>query len=413
MSSKLHIKKNSNLGHSQVSLPASKSESNRLLIIDALSGFRSKIQNLSKARDTQTMIRLLNDDSKIMDVIDAGTTMRFLTSYFAISNKNKQLTGTPRMKERPIKILADALQEIGALIKYTENIGYPPIETCGFEKQLTNSIKIRGDVSSQFISAILLVAPHLPHGLTIELTGKIGSRPYIELTTALMKKFGAHVEFPSSNSITIEPLEYTPGQYYVESDWSGASYWYAFVSLSKNSSCNLKGLRADSFQGDRKISEFMKYFGVKTIYQDGGVLIEKTDEKDLSLIDLSDNPDLAQTLAVVSAVKGKEIVMTGLESLRIKETDRIAALQTELNKIGSDLEEIKPGHWKVQRATDNFKQEDSLEIETYDDHRMAMAFAPLALMTDLTITNPDVVNKSFPNFWDEMSNAGFQLKQIK
>jgi 3-phosphoshikimate 1-carboxyvinyltransferase len=225
-----------------------------------------------------------------------------------------------------------------------------------------------------------------------------------------MKEFGAHIEVVSSNIIKVNPKNYTSGTYTVESDWSGASYWYAFVALSEDARVLLKGLREESFQGDQKVSKMMEYFGVKTSFDNEGVLIEKTSQKEVDALDFTDNPDLAQTFALICAVLRREITFTGLESLRIKETDRIAALQNELNKIGANLIETKTGQWKVVGARPDFESIKSLEIETYDDHRMAMAFAPLATLMDVTIKEPQVVNKSFPNFWNEMENAGFMLE---
>jgi 3-phosphoshikimate 1-carboxyvinyltransferase len=392
----------------QIAPPSSKSESNRVLIIDALGGMKSELQNLSNARDTQTMIRLLKSDEKTLDVLDAGTTMRFLTAFSAITGRETIMTGTQRMRERPIKLLVDALKTLGADINYLENEGYPPIEIKPFNKSTikTNHINIRGDVSSQYITALLMTGPLLPNGLMLELEGKIGSRPYIEMTLSLMKHFGVHADW-DKNIIKIEPQEYKAATYKVESDWSAASYWYSVLALSQEGKIELLGYKSDSFQGDRSIVHLMENLGVKTTFTATGLLLEKTDNYKEFKYDFTHSPDLAQTIAVICAAKGIAATLSGLESLRIKETDRIAALQNELRKFGSDLIEIeKDVTYKV--VPGNFKV-DGQSIDTYKDHRMAMAFAPLALLGEITIENPDVVDKSYPHYWTDLQLAGFTL----
>lgn len=391
-----------------VTPPASKSESNRVLIINALSGKSCKLDNLSNARDTQTMIRLLASDDKILDVIDAGTTMRFLTAYLAITGQEKVLTGTKRMCERPIKLLVDALRSLGAAIGYLQKDGYPPLEIKDFNKEniKTNHLKIKGDVSSQYITALLMVAPILPKGLVLELEGKIGSKPYIEMTLSLMKHFGVSSEW-KGNIITIPSQEYQYNEYKVESDWSAASYWYSIAALSSEGQILLKGYYKESLQGDSAVSTIMENLGVKSTFTADGLLLEKTDTlKDFSW-DFTDCPDLAQTIAVVAAAKGVACTMSGLESLRIKETDRIAALQNELSKFGAVMEEVeKDITYKIVPGTFYIKDP---TVETYKDHRMAMAFAPLALLGKLTIEHPEVVEKSYPHFWDDLKIAGFNF----
>jgi 3-phosphoshikimate 1-carboxyvinyltransferase len=404
----ISVKKHSGKTFCTVTPPSSKSESNRVLIINALTGFNSDLQNLSNARDTQTMIRLLNSSEEVLDVIDAGTTMRFLTAFYAFSGEKKILTGSKRMCERPIKLLVDALQTLGAGIGYLQKEGYPPIEIEVFDKSRVkyNHIKIKGDVSSQYITALLMIAPSLPNGLILELEGKIGSRPYIEMTLSLMKHFGVTSEW-NENIISIEPQEYKPVQYKVESDWSAASYWYSIAALSEACKIEILGYNKNSLQGDSVIVKIMDQLGVKSTFTGNGILLEKKAEVKSIEQDFTDCPDLAQTIAVICAAKGIECTMTGLESLRIKETDRITALQNELRKFGSDLIEVeKNSKFKIQNSTFRVNGQ---SVSTYKDHRMAMAFAPLAFLGDIQIENPEVVEKSYPHFWDDLKKAGFSL----
>jgi 3-phosphoshikimate 1-carboxyvinyltransferase len=404
----IQIYKNSHPGVSSLVLPASKSESNRALILAALAGNLQIIGNLSTARDTQTLDRLLKSTEVTLDVIDAGTTMRFLTAYLSVSGQRKILTGTPRMCERPIGILVNALREIGAGIEYVNQDGYPPLRFLGFKWNGNRFIKMRGDVSSQFISAMLMIAPLLEEGLNITLTGKIGSRPYIEMTLDLMKHFGVQASW-SGKEIKIPHQDYVPSFYQVGPDWSGASYWYAVVAIAEEATLELSDLRKDSLQGDRVIAKVMKDLGVQsTFYPSGVKLIKKTQAASVTF-DFSDHPDLAQTVAVTCAAKGIKGTFLGLESLKIKETDRIAALQNELRKIGADLSESPEGVWKLIPSN---RLPSQVEIETYDDHRMAMAFAPLATRMEVMIQNADVVNKSYPSFWSDFQKTGFQIRWI-
>ena len=390
-----------------VALPASKSESNRMLIIQALADEKINIQNISDARDTQTMLRLLASSEAVLDVIDAGTTMRFLTAYFSATNQGKQLTGSERMQQRPLKILVDALREIGADIQYLVNDGFPPIQIGGIKSQKMKSIRVRGDVSSQYISALLMIAPSLPEGLEIELTGKIGSRPYIEMTLGLMARFGIRNEWVD-NSIRIKRQKYAGGNISIESDWSAASYWYSIVALAANAEFTLKGLRPNSLQADIRIVMIMDKLGVGSEFTSTGVRIFKKPLSPFNHIDFSDCPDLAQTVAVTCAALGKKCTFTGLESLRIKETDRIAALQNELQKIGASLTE-ENNEWHL---IPSIELPQSAEIETYEDHRMAMAFAPLSTMMKVIIKEPNVVVKSYPSFWNDLNLAGFDTEKI-
>jgi 3-phosphoshikimate 1-carboxyvinyltransferase len=408
LNASLSIKKKSSLRGVAECLPASKSISNRVLIMNALAGGKSALHNLSDANDTQLMLRLINSPDSIIDIEDAGTTMRFLTAYFSITNQQKTLTGTSRMKERPIGILVNALRTLGAAIEYTEKDGYPPLKIKGFNGQLTNQIRIRGDVSSQFISALMMTAPLLPQGLTLELEGKIGSRPYIEMTASLMKQFGVQSEF-TGNTINVAPQQYKASEFTVESDWSGASYWFLFAALADDAEILLPRISLNSLQGDRAIVDIMKSLGVHATTMDNNKLkLTKTKQATELHWDFTHCPDLGQTVAVACAAKGVKGFFTGLESLRIKETDRIAALQNELRKIGADLIEQDSAHWNlIPSAT----LPSSASFETYKDHRMAMAFAPLAAMMDVVIENPGVVKKSYPRYWDDLKSFGLPITQ--
>ncbi len=392
-----YLKKQSGSISEKIALASSKSESNRALIINALTDFKGELQNLSTARDTQTMIRLLESADSQADVLDAGTTMRFLTAYFTVSNKKRIMTGTPRMCERPIGILFDALRTLGADINYLGKEGYPPLELKGLPKQNTNIIKIRGDVSSQYISALLMIAPKLENGLTIELEGEIGSIPYITMTIRQMEAFGVEVNADwVAKTLRVKPQDYTPVKYKIESDWSGASYWYSVVALANDpdTEIELLGLKENSLQGDSAIVEIMSQLGVKSTYTENGVLLTKIPTSNRLAYDFANCPDLVQTVAVVLSALKIEGELTGIESLKIKETDRVLALQNELRKLGTDFLEIEKNH--TYHIT-NFKGFSGVPtIDTYDDHRMAMAFAPLAL------EEPDVVAKSYPSYWEDL-----------
>ncbi len=405
------LKKTKKLIPSTIHLPASKSESNRVLIIKALSGFDFKIENLSPATDTQTMLKLISSEDKTLDVIDAGTTMRFLTAYCSIRNLNKILTGTERMQERPIGTLVDALRSVGASINYLNKEGFPPVETIEFKEQKNNRISIPGNISSQFISALLMVAPILEKGLTIELKGKISSRPYIEMTLNIMEFFGVTHDWVK-NSIQIPPQKYKSRVFKVSPDWSAAGYWYSLVSISEEAELHLPGLSLDSYQGDKVIAQLMENLGVKSVFDERGVTLIKKDSVAEYSWDFSNCPDLAQTAAVTAAVKGVTLHMTGIESLRIKETDRISALQKELGKFGAGLLEVNAGEWVVIQ-TRKKKIPESCNFETYNDHRMAMALAPLATVTNVNIDDPKVVRKSYPGFWKDLAIAGMDVTIIE
>jgi len=390
-----------------LTLPASKSESNRALIIEALAGEKDTILNLSNARDTRILDRLLKSRQKTLDVMDAGTTMRFLTAFLVVTNQEKILTGTKRMCQRPIGILVEALREIGAVIEYTDQPGYPPIHIKHFEFNGKFQISLRGDVSSQYISAMLMIAPVLEKGLLLTLTGEIGSRPYIEMTLGLMKHYGIKSRW-EGNKIHIPHQKYIPASYRVNPDWSGASYWYSVVALAEKSRVELAEFKKQSLQGDREIETIMDKLGVKSTFQPSGLILTKQPHASGIEYDFRDCPDLVQTVAVTCAAKGIAGKFRGLESLKIKETDRILALENELSKIGAYLREVKTGEWKLIPSEIN-KLPAEVEFETYDDHRMAMAFAPLATRMHVRIKNPSVVDKSYPSFWSDFQKLGFKI----
>ena len=401
--SQIRLYPRSNSFQEIIHLPSSKSESNRALIINALAGGDiDNLSNLAEARDTQTMIRLLSDAANpIADVLDAGTTMRFLTAYYAITGSTKKMSGTPRMCERPIGILVDALRSLGASIDYDNQAGYPPLQIGGFHYAGSRTLSIRGDVSSQFISAILMISPLLPEGIALQITGSLGSKPYVEMTLAQMAQFGiqASVDW-TQGLIDIPAQKYSAAPFAVESDWSGASYWYSMVALSpfEDSSLELLGLKEESLQGDAAIRDIMLPLGVKSTHTGRGYLLTKCEAVSELTWDFTDCPDLAQTISVVAAVKNIVLHLTGVESLKVKETDRVLALQNELKKLGAELREMKTN--ELYTVSGSFISEGIVpEIDTYDDHRMAMAFAPVGLLREIIIHEPGVVAKSYPSFW--------------
>lgn len=402
-----------------INLPASKSESNRVLIIEALAKFQQgstmlgkyQIENISAARDTQTMLKLLESQENTLDVLDAGTTMRFLTAFCAITRRKVVLTGTPRMQERPIKILVDALSHLGANIRYLQKIGFPPVEIIDFE-QKTNKVSIEGNVSSQYISALLMIAPLLEKGLELHLKNQITSKPYIQMTLELMELFGVHYEW-QENTIFVSAGKYKLKNYTIEADWSAASYWYSIVALAEvGTTLFLPYLKKNSLQGDSIIAKIMQFFGVATVYQEKGIEIKKISEPQTNIFayDFSDCPDLAQTIVALCVGKGICLHATGLESLRIKETDRIAALAKEVAKLGFIFTDINEKKWVLQPVSPLAKHQTAI-IETYEDHRMAMAFAPLTMCLPVGIENEQVVEKSYPNFWEELQKIATIVKR--
>lgn len=384
----------------KIQLPASKSESNRALILQALSGGRIELDNLSDARDTQTMLRLLASNEEELNVGDAGTTMRFLTAFHAFGYRDVILTGTDRMQKRPIGPLVDALRHLGAEIRYMKQEGYPPLFVFGRNAHFgSRSVRMAGNISSQFISALLMIGASLPDGLEIEIEEPIFSRPYIEMTLSLMKRFGIESAW-NGNRIEVKRQPIRSGSYSVEGDWSAASYWYSVLALKKSGSLLLQGLREDSLQGDQAIAQLMLPLGIQTEYLPEGALLTYTGETDAlpEVIDFLKCPDLAQTVLPCLAALNISARFSGLESLRIKETDRIDALQRELGNFGTRLIEVKTGLWELSGSF----QPQPVNIHTYEDHRMAMGFAPLAAVIEgLSIEEPGVVAKSFPRFWEE------------
>ena len=391
---------------SSIYLNSSKSESNRLLIIKALSEKKITIKNLSKANDSVLLKNLLESENLVVwDAQDAGTSFRFLTSFLAIKKEHVVLSGTERMKQRPVKVLVDALNKIGADILYLENEGFPPIYVKGKINQVKNKLDIPGDISSQYISSLLLIAPLLEKGIEINIEEPFYSRPYVNMTLNLMNSFGIKSEV-KGNKISIKNQEFSSGSYIVESDWSAASYWYSILSISDNiNNLTLKGLKKKSNQGDSVISELMKSFGVNTQYKEDGIVLTKIkfDTEEIEL-DFRDCPDLAQTILVVAAYHKIKLKISGVESLKIKETDRLLAMKNELKKIGCDFYE-KDNSWVLEKRSREI--DDELSIDTYKDHRMAMAFAPLASKKSIIINDPDVVVKSYPTYWEDLKKVGF------
>ena len=427
--------------NSSIVLPSSKSISNRALAIGALAGSIASITNLSDCDDTEVMQRWLTERPSTVDVGAAGTSMRFSTALLAVGQGEHVITGSERMKNRPIKILVDALRRLGADISYVEKEGYPPLRIVGKGGLSYGSVSLPGNVSSQYISALMMIGPYLKDGLILTLTDKVISRPYIEMTMSLMRQFGAKVYWDcssdasngtvdeslesnsaddkstESNVIIVEPGRYAVKSFNVESDWSAASYWYEMVALSSEGDARvlLPGLYEDSLQGDSKGREVFSLLGVKTEYTKDGVLLsKKTREVDTLEYDFVKMPDLAQTFVVTCCMMGVPFHFTGLESLKIKETDRIVALKNEMAKLGFDLEDRNDSEllWDGRRRALTAEEYDSVAIDTYEDHRMAMAFAPVALVNgSIRINNPHVVSKSYPRYWDNLLAAGFQFEQ--
>ena len=409
-----------------IQLPASKSISNRALILHSLAQSNIVPCNLSDCDDTRVMIRALNETSEQIDILAAGTAMRFLTAYLSVTPGTRTITGTKRMQQRPIRILVDALRKLGAQIEYAANEGFPPLRITGTELK-GEEISLAGNISSQYISALLMIGAMLPKGLCLHLTGDIISRPYINLTLQLMRDFGAKAEWTSENSITVHPGGYQEVPFTVESDWSAASYWYQMVALqgiknkkiekqekgSFNTSTypeiELLGLFSHSYQGDSRGAEVFSKLGVRTEYTDHGVKLTSIGVPVARLVeDFVDIPDLAQTFVVTCCLMNIPFRFTGLQSLKIKETDRIIALITELRKLGyvvrSEQDSILS--WDGERCP----AEAEPVISTYEDHRMAMAFAPACLvLPQIQIDEPQVVSKSYPSYWESLQEAGFKV----
>ncbi len=393
--------------YGRIDLPSSKSISNRLLIIRALSNNQFDIVGLSDSDDTRVLRNGLRSTDDVIDIGHAGTSMRFLTAYFAAAGRAKTITGSERMKNRPIGDLVDALNQLGADIRYLEKSGYPPIRTSG-NPLSGNSIEINGSVSSQFISAILLIAPALSGGLTVRIVGDSVSASYVNMTLELMKRAGVESN-RNESTIVIPSQPYRSKDIIVERDWSAASYWYETASLVDDFEILLEGVSRDSLQGDSVTSQIFESLGVHTEYSDAGALLVKTKtDRSFRDIDFIEAPDLVQTMAVTMCLKNIPFRFDGVKTLRVKETDRIAALQNELSKLGYVIEETSPGmiEWKGTHT----KPAENIRISTYHDHRMAMAFAPAGIVfPGLAIEDPGVVSKSYPNFWNDLKRVGFTI----
>ena len=402
-----------------IMLPASKSISNRALIIQALTKRGMMPENLSDCDDTEVIIRGLGKQSEIIDIKAAGTAMRFMTAYLSATEGEHTLTGTERMKHRPIGILVDALRYLGAEIEYVGEEGYPPLRIRG--RQLEGgTLLIAGDVSSQYISALLMIAPILTKGLELKLTGNIISRPYIDLTLHLMHEFGVAAEWSDFDTIRVKPQPYQQRAYTIESDWSAASYWYEILALTDDtqSKVALQGLKDGSRQGDSTVRYIFSLLGIKTSFKEKGVngmpealLTRHSRMLNRMDYDFTNQPDLAQTLIAVCPVLGIPFHFTGLGTLKIKETDRIEAMKREMEKLGYILheEEGTALSWTGERCEPMTQP----TIDTYEDHRMAMSFAPLAIkLGEIRINNPEVVSKSYPHYWADLRKAGFKIQQV-
>ena len=400
-----------------VYLTGSKSESNRALVISALSQGRVSVDNLSDAADTVTLNRILSDlkdtrsEVQVIDVGHAGTAMRFLTAFLATRSGLFELTGSKRMQERPIKLLTEALTTLGANIQYKAEHGYPPLLIQGGFEQKTNRVSIKGDVSSQYISALLIIAPTLKSGLSLHIEGYLTSEPYVRMTLKMLEEAGIRHSW-NGNIIEIKHQEFKESRLIVEPDWSAASYWYSIVALLENASIELPYLKENSLQGDSRIESIMRSLGVETQRTERGIKLTSaplTISED-EILDLKDCPDLAQTIIVCAAAKGLNLKFTGLETLKIKETNRVQALKNELAKIGVALLE---DNLIYTLDCSKLQFPEQVTFETYDDHRMAMAFAPLSiLIREVEILDYQVVEKSYPDFWKDLDKAGFRTTEL-
>ncbi len=403
---------------SAISITGSKSETNRLLLLQALYP-NLTIQNTSNSDDSEVMAKALSTDcqTELVEVHHAGTAMRFLTAFFAIQeNREVVLTGSFRMKERPIKILVDALRQLGAEISYELNEGFPPIRIKG-KKLIQNKVSLPANVSSQYISALLLIAPKLENGLELTLEGEITSVPYIKMTLSLLNEIGVKTSFVG-NKITVKSLSLIPYSLslIVESDWSSASYFYSIIALSEiGTEITLSSYKKNSLQGDSALEEIYKNFGVETFFENNKIQLKKVDNCQLSTINcqLNSSPDIAQTIAVTCFGLGIGCHLTGLHTLKIKETDRLEALKTELSKLGASVS-VTNVSLTLQSYSPPLEgcPKGGVAIKTYQDHRMAMAFAPLALKTDIIIEEAEVVSKSYPAFWIDLKKLGFTIEKV-
>ena len=404
-----------------IKLPASKSISNRVLVIYALSGSKILPDNLSDCDDTEVIMAALQHNPYEIDIKAAGTAMRFMTAFLSVKDGEEHvLTGTERMKHRPIGILVDALRRLGADISYIGEEGFPPLRIRGHSLE-GGLLEIPGNISSQFISALLLIGPVMRNGLTLRLTGDVISRPYIDLTLWTMREFGADAEWSDFETIVVKPVPYRQRPYYIENDWSGASYWYEMMALSrhKDDEIRLEGLMDGSKQGDSSVRYIFSLLGVKSTFEttQGGVPTTVSLRHTGRCVprleyDFINAPDLTQTFVVCCALLGVHFHFHGLSTLKIKETDRIEALKTEMRKLGYVIHDVNGCEliWDGERCEPSYEA----GIDTYEDHRMALAFAPAAFRTGgLRINNPQVVTKSYPRFWDDLRKAQFTIEEVQ
>ncbi|HLT93899.1 MAG TPA: 3-phosphoshikimate 1-carboxyvinyltransferase [Membranihabitans sp.] len=396
----------------RIELDGSKSISNRALIIQALTHEPQSIHHLSTSDDTQALQSILQSESDVYDTGAAGTTFRFLTAYLAVSGKSCTLTGSERMKQRPIGELVNALRSLGANIQYLEKEGYPPLRFEPGDLTLTNEIHVASHISSQFISALLLIAPALPKGLRINLHGEMVSRSYIELTLQIMKHYGIEYRWDDL-TITVPQQPYQSREFTVESDWSAASYYYSIAALTEYTELELNGLAENSFQGDARVARLYESFGIETDYLDNRIILRKSPSTPPSTFQHNFIlcPDIAQTMAVTCAALGTRGTFSGLQTLSIKETDRIGALQTELAKMGVEFKNttgIDGEEYHIVQGKASFPG--VISFPTYEDHRMAMSFAPLAILHPIIIEEPGVVSKSYPQFWTDLQKLGFKIE---
>ncbi|MCH8903655.1 MAG: 3-phosphoshikimate 1-carboxyvinyltransferase [Bacteroidetes bacterium] len=403
------VSKSNKILKGKIDLVPSKSIANRSLIIQQLCKEKFTIHNLSQSRDTRVLQNIFTEAQVDIDVEAAGTAMRFMTALCALVKDEWTITGTEQMRRRPIGELVGALRELGAKIKYLEKDGFPPLKIQGGNLQ-GKEISVEAGTSSQFISALLMIGPVIPNGLTLKLTGDVVSIPYINMTLSLMEFFGIDLEV-DGNIIMIPEQDYIAKDISIEADWSAASYYYEMAAMGEEVNIELDGLQEDSLQGDAEIASFMEELGVNTGYTETGIILTKGSERTEQFEhSLKEHPDLAQTIFVTCAALGIPAVISGIENLAIKETNRLTALKNELTKFNIDFNH-ENNSWRSDGRIE--KQKSAVEIETYKDHRMAMSFAPLAMVLDtINIQDPLVVEKSYPQYWMDIEKLGFVIKEI-
>jgi 3-phosphoshikimate 1-carboxyvinyltransferase len=416
---KVSISKADKTAVGKIKLSGSKSISNRILIIQALCEGGFEILNLSDSDDTRTLQALLSSDTQELDAHHAGTTFRFLTSFLATRDGENILTGSERMQERPIKALSDALIKMGADISYLGNEGYPPLKIGFPTRTLDSKISVSANISSQYISSLLLVAPTLPNGLEITMIGDLVSRPYLEMTLKIMEHFGISYSW-EGQTISIAPQKYKAKDFFVEADWSAASYYYIIAAFAQEADITLTGLQKDSLQGDSAIAVIGNSFGLQTEYIDNSIRITKSGNpiEEFFEYNFINCPDIAQSVSTMAAGTGVSALFTGLQTLRIKETDRIAALQAELAKVHIWLSKL-PAKFSKKSDVEYYMQEGNIDgdemaptFATYKDHRMAMAFGPLAQLFPIEVEDHMVVTKSYPEYWEDLKKLGFVIEVI-